>query len=166
MHREASIEIHASPEAVYDLVSDLPRMGEWSPENIGGEWQGGSSGKVGDRFLGHNRAGERTWSAPVMVTQAERGRCFAFVIGPDHGPYVRWTYRLEPSGTGTRVTEVWEVEKLPPALQSWTQAQLDERARYTEGMLTTTLAALKATAEGWAAAPPHAQAPPVCAVAT
>jgi Polyketide cyclase / dehydrase and lipid transport len=41
LHREASIEIQASPEAVYDLVSDLPRMGEWSPENIGGEWQGG-----------------------------------------------------------------------------------------------------------------------------
>jgi len=31
MHREASIEIQASPEAVYDLVADLPRMGEWSP---------------------------------------------------------------------------------------------------------------------------------------
>ena len=86
MHREASIEIQASPEAVYDLVSDLPRMGEWSPENIGGEWQGGGSGKVGDRFTGHNRAGERTWSAPVMVTAAERGRCFAFVIGPDAEP--------------------------------------------------------------------------------
>jgi len=28
MHREARIEIQASPEAVYDLVSDLPRMGE------------------------------------------------------------------------------------------------------------------------------------------
>src|SRR5215831_398879 len=68
MHREASIEIHASPEAVYDLVSALPRMGEWSPENIGGEWQGGGSGQVGDRFLGHNRAGERAWSVPVMVT--------------------------------------------------------------------------------------------------
>ena len=39
MHREASIEINASPDAVYDLVSDLPRMGEWSSENIGGEWQ-------------------------------------------------------------------------------------------------------------------------------
>ena len=50
MHREASIEINASPEAVYDLVSDLPRMGEWSPENIGGEWQDGGSGKVGDRY--------------------------------------------------------------------------------------------------------------------
>ena len=148
MHREASIEIHASPEAVYDLVSDLPRMGEWSPENIGGEWQGGGRGQVGDRYIGHNRAGELTWSAPVMVTQAERGRCFEFVVGPDDGPYVRWTYRLEPSGTGTRVTEVWDVEQLPPPLQSWTPAQLDERVRHTEDMLTKTLAALKKTAEG------------------
>src|SRR5712691_6842207 len=148
MHREASIEIQASPDAVYALVSDLPLMGEWSPENIGGEWQGSGSGQVGDRFIGHNRTSERAWSVPVMVTVADRGRCFAFVTRPDEGPYVRWTYRLEPSGAGTRVTEVWEVEQLPPALQSWTQAQLDERARYTAGMLTTTLAALKATAEG------------------
>jgi Polyketide cyclase / dehydrase and lipid transport len=147
MHREASIEIQASPEAVYDLVSDLSRMGEWSPENIGGEWQGGS-GKVGDRFLGHNRTRERAWSVPVMVTVAERGRCFEFVTHPDDGPYVRWTYRLEPSGSGTRVTEIWNVEQLSPGRRGQTQAQLDERSRYTEGMLATTLAALKATAEG------------------
>ena len=108
MHREASIEIHASPEAVYDLVSNLPRMGEWSPENIGGEWQGGGSGKVGDRYIGHNRTAERSWSVPVLVTIADRGQCFEFVTRPDEGPYVRWTYRLEPSGAGTRVTEVWE----------------------------------------------------------
>ena len=48
MHREASIEINASPEAIYDLISALQRMGEWSPENIGGEWQGSGSGQVGD----------------------------------------------------------------------------------------------------------------------
>jgi len=148
MHREASIEIHASPEAVYALVSDLPRMGEWSPENIGGEWQDGGRGQGGDRYIGHNRAGARAWSVPVMVTVAERGRCFAFVTRPDEGPYVRWTYRLEPRGAGTRVTEVWDVEQLPPAMQSATQAQLAERSRYTEAMLATTLAAIKATAEG------------------
>jgi hypothetical protein len=103
---------------------------------------------VGDRYIGHNRTSERSWSVPVLVTVAERGRCFEFVTRPDEGPYVRWTYRLEPSRTGTRVTEVWDVEKLPPAMQNATQAQLDERARYTEGMLTKTLAAIKATAEG------------------
>jgi hypothetical protein len=147
MHRESSIEINASPEAVYDLVSDLPRMGEWSPENIGGEWQDGS-GKEGDRYIGHNRAGERSWSVPVKVTVADRGRCFEFVTRPDEGPYVRWAYRLEPSGSGTRVTEVWDVEQLPPALQSLTQEQLDERSRNAEAALATTLAAIKATAEG------------------
>jgi hypothetical protein len=148
MHREASIEINASPKAVYDLVSDLPRMGEWSPENIGGEWQDGGSGQVGDRYIGHNRAGARAWSVPVLVTVADRGRCFAFVTRPDEGPYVRWTYRLEPSGAGTRVTEIWDVEQLPPALQSFTQEQLDERSRHTAAALATTLAAIKATAEG------------------
>jgi hypothetical protein len=61
---------------------------------------------------------------------------------------VRWTYRLEPSGAGTRVTEVWDVEQLAPPLQSWTQEQLDERVRHTEDMLAKTLAALKKTAEG------------------
>jgi hypothetical protein len=148
MHREASIEISASPEAVYNLVSDLPRMGEWSPENIGGEWQDGGSGKVGDRYIGHNQAGDRSWSVPVMVTVADRGRCFEFATRPDEGPCVRWTYRLEPSAAGTRVTEVWDVEQLPQTLQSRTQEQLDERSRVVEGALATTLAALKATAEG------------------
>ena len=148
MHREASIEIKVSPEAVYDLVSDLPRMGEWSPENIGGEWQDGGSGKAGDRYIGHNRAGERSWSVPVMVTVAERGRCFEFVTRPDEGPCVRWTYRLEPIAGGTRVTEIWDVEKLPQTLQGRPQAQLDERSRVVEAALKTTLAAIKATAEG------------------
>jgi hypothetical protein len=148
MHREASIEIQASPETVYALVSDLPRMGEWSPENSGGEWQGGGSGKVGDRYIGHNRTSDRSWSVPVLVTVAERGRCFEFVTRPDEGPYVRWTYRLEPSGSGTRVTEIWDVEQLPPAMQQATPEQLEARARYTEEMLIKTLTAIKATAEG------------------
>jgi hypothetical protein len=46
------------------------------------------------------------------------------------------------------VTEIWDVEKLSPGRRSQAQEQLDERSRYTEGMLATTLDALKATAEG------------------
>jgi hypothetical protein len=83
-----------------------------------------------------------------MVTAADRGRCFEFVTRPDEGPCVRWTYRLEPTEVGTRVTEVWDVEQLPQTLQDRTQAQLDERSHAVEAALATTLAALKATAEG------------------
>ena len=91
---------------------------------------------------------ERAWSVPVLVAVAERGRCFAFVTRPDAGPYVRWAYRLEPSGAGTRVPKIWDVEPLPPAMQQATPEQLEARARYTEDMLINTLAAIKATAEG------------------
>lgn len=148
MHREVSIEINSSPESVYDLISDLPRMGEWSPENTGGEWQNGGSGQVGDRYIGHNQAGDRSWSVPVMVTVADRGCCFEFVTRPDDGPCVRWTYKLQPNGAGTTVTEVWDVEQLPELLKDRTQDQLDNRSRAVEAALATTLAAVKATAEG------------------
>jgi hypothetical protein len=46
------------------------------------------------------------------------------------------------------VTEIWGVEKRPPAMQHTTQKQLEVQAHDTEGMLITTLAAIKATAEG------------------
>ena len=49
---EESIDIEAPPERLYPMVSDLSRMGEWSPENRGGKWVGGATGAaalVGDR---------------------------------------------------------------------------------------------------------------------
>lgn len=67
---EASIEIAASPEAVYALVSNLERMGEWSPENEGGQWLDGGTGQVGDWFEGFNKAGDREWVRPVQVAAA------------------------------------------------------------------------------------------------
>ena len=54
----ARLVISASPERIYDLVSDLPRMGEWSPECERVEWTGGTTvAAEGARFVGHNRGG-------------------------------------------------------------------------------------------------------------
>src|SRR5262249_57711513 len=54
---QASIDIDAAPEAVYDLVSDLRRVGEWSPECYRCEWIQGDCPVVGAEFKGHNRIG-------------------------------------------------------------------------------------------------------------
>ncbi|MQA13303.1 MAG: hypothetical protein GEV09_03775 [Pseudonocardiaceae bacterium] len=33
---EVTVQLAAAPERVWELVSDITRMGEWSPENTGG----------------------------------------------------------------------------------------------------------------------------------
>jgi|TARA_B110001454_G_scaffold166874_1_gene156791 hypothetical protein len=147
MHLEISETIEADAAAIYALISDLPRMGEWSTENIGGEWISGTPGAVGSRFLGTNRIKSFEWSVPVEITIAEPDACFEFVAAPDDGPYVRWTYRLEPLEMATRVTEIWDVIDLPPSLAKMTDEQLAGRKAAVRGTIEATLAGIKTSAE-------------------
>ena len=43
---EVSETVTAKADRLYELVSDLPRMGEWSPENTGGKWLGGATASL------------------------------------------------------------------------------------------------------------------------
>ncbi|MGF1597943.1 MAG: SRPBCC family protein [Acidimicrobiales bacterium] len=146
-HKEASVEIAARPEAVYDLVSDLTRMGEWSPEATGGEWRDGGRGQVGDWFIGHNKAGDREWSREAQVAVADRGREFTFVVGGVEANCTWWCYEMQPSATGTRLTEKWWFVNKTPGLATATEEQLRTRIEATQGALEATIAAVKATAE-------------------
>lgn len=145
-YREASIEIRATPEAVYDLVSDLPRMGEWSPEAIGGEWTDGGTGQVGDWFEGHNRAGDREWTRQSEVVVADRGADFTFVVGGVEANRTWWSYQMSPAGSGTTLRERWWIVNKPPALQA-TEEQFQARVELTLGSIEATLAAVKSEAE-------------------
>jgi len=90
---EASVHISASPEAVYDLVADITRMGERSPECYRAEWvDGPATAAVGARFRGHNRIGVIKWSTTCKVTAADRGREFAFTVVNRHGREETRTY--------------------------------------------------------------------------
>ena len=61
-----SVDVAASPEIVWSVVSDLGRMGEWSPETCKVQWKGGAPGAggpaVGATFKGTNKIGLRRWS--------------------------------------------------------------------------------------------------------
>ena len=101
--------ISATPERVYELVSDLPRMGEWSPENRGGAWNKGATGPaVGAAFKGKNRKGAMRWSTISTVVTAEPGRDFAFDVSVKGFAVARRGYRMEAVDGGTRVTEYWD----------------------------------------------------------
>ncbi len=98
-----SLRIAATPERVYDIVSDVTSMGRLSPECTGGRWLDGVDGpSVGARFKGTNKRGPVRWSTTNTVVAAERGRDFAFETKQSG---VRWRYQFEPDGDGTVVTE-------------------------------------------------------------
>ncbi len=106
---EVSRVIAASPEALYDIVSDLPRMGELSPENTGGMWVNGAAGPaVGAEFRGTNSRGTKHWATTAVVERAERGHEFAFRVHVGPVKVARWSYRFEPVEGGTKVTETWD----------------------------------------------------------
>ena len=147
VYEHASIDIDAPPDAVYRLVSSLERMGEWSPEAVGGRWLDGGSGQVGDWFEGDNRSGERTWSRECQVAEAEPGRAFTFVVGGLEANCTWWSYELEPAGDGTRLTERWWIVNKTPAMAAATPEQFAERVELTKRMLGETLAGIKQTAE-------------------
>jgi uncharacterized protein YndB with AHSA1/START domain len=113
-HVQVTRTIPAPPERVYALVSDLPRMGEWSPENRGGKWLKGASGPtVGARFRGTNRKGWISWRTLVTVAVAEPGEEFAFDVTTAGLRIARWGYRLVPAAGGTQVTEYWDDHRKP-----------------------------------------------------
>lgn len=110
---KASQYVEAPAPTVYDLVTDIGRMGEWSPENQGGEWLDGASGAtVGARFSGRNRR-RAAWTTTATVTEAEPGRAFTFVIGDVDRPDTRWHYGLIPTGDGCQVSETCQILRPP-----------------------------------------------------
>ena len=144
-----SILVARSAECLYDMVSDVTRIGEWSPVCKACWWDEGSSARAGDWFTGSNTTADRTWETRSEVVVAERGREFAFVVG---GSYVRWGYTFTVIGEGTRVTESWEF--LPGGIAMFkekfgadAQTQISSRTKAAHDGIPVTLAALKRTAE-------------------
>lgn len=140
----------ASPEVVYALVSDLPRMGEWSDENTGGRWIGGACGPaLGARFKGTNRSARLRWSTVATVTAADPGRRFSFRVRSLGLKVADWSYEIEPDGDGCLVTESW-VDLRDPLWRRITGAMtgVSDRRRFAEASMAATLEAIARAAAG------------------
>jgi uncharacterized protein YndB with AHSA1/START domain len=107
----ANVDIAAPPELVYDLVADVTRMGDWSPECYRCEWLDGATGSsAGTRFRGYNKRGGFRWERTAVIDTAERGREFTFTTLNDRSgrAETRWQYTMEPTPTGTVLTESFQ----------------------------------------------------------
>ncbi|ANS79414.1 integral membrane protein [Serinicoccus hydrothermalis] len=146
---EVTLHMAAPPEEVWALVSDVTRIGEFSPETVAGRWTGGSTGpEEGATFAGkvvRNGRGPTYWTA-CKVTRLEPERFFEFSVGTKKVAINNWGYRLEPSGEGTDVTEYYRLEPVLPLRIYW--ALLGRlRGRTNAQGMRTTLERIKAVVE-------------------
>jgi hypothetical protein len=144
-----SVVVACSPDVLYDIVSDVTRMGEWSPVCKACWWDEGDGPRPGAWFTGHNELPERTWETRSQVVAADRGREFAFAVG---GSWARWGYTFTPVDGGTLLTESWEF--LPDGIAGFhnrygadAEAQIANRAEAAHKGIPATLAAIKKAAE-------------------
>jgi hypothetical protein len=142
-----SRDVAAPAEQVWLLVSDLPRMGEWSPENRGGKWVKGATGPaLGAVFKGNNKNGFLRWSTTVTVVGCEPGKLFEFAVTAGPLTVATWRYEFEDSDTGCRVTESW-VDERKPWFCAVARVMGDHGAGNAEQQMAATLAELARVAE-------------------
>jgi uncharacterized protein YndB with AHSA1/START domain len=153
MHGSVTVHMEAPPERVWDLVSDVTRIGSFSPETFEAKWVDGAAGPaVGARFKGHVK---RNGKGPIYWTTCEVKVCdpgheFSFGVLTGERVLNTWSYKLEPRGGGTDVTESFELAPTPLlrvywALLGWA------RGRTNDNGMRTTLERIKAVVESPAA---------------
>ncbi len=144
-----SREITASPDQVWAMVSDITRMGEWSPENDGGKWLRNATGpQPGSTFQGSNSNGKRSWKTVAKVVDAEPGRIFSFRVKAAGLKISEWRYEFEPTTAGCRVTETWIDQRGPIAKAlGGPVSGVADRASHNRAGMEQTLDHLKAAAE-------------------
>jgi uncharacterized protein YndB with AHSA1/START domain len=107
---EESIEIDASPEQVWAVVSDLPRLAEWSPQVVKSVPLGGPL-KVGSRLFNINRRGLVVWPSRSEIVAYEPHAEVAFRVKENNAV---WSFSLSPSADGG--TTVVQRRVAPPEL--------------------------------------------------
>jgi uncharacterized protein YndB with AHSA1/START domain len=137
---EVSCDIAASPSVVFAALTDISRMGEWSPETYRAEWNEGFDGaELGAVFTGHNRNGDKEWSTQAEIVELVPDRRFFFDCSVRGFVFSKWGYAIEATDSGCRVTEY--NQDLRPESARARSAQLsgveDRLAHNRAGMRTT-----------------------------
>lgn len=149
MQGSVTITMAAPPDVVWDLVSDVTRIGEFSPETFEARWLGDATGPaLGARFKGHvkrNGVGPVYWTL-CEVTDLVPGERFEFAVLVSGQTINRWGYTLEPVEGGTQVTEYFSLKPSLFTRAYWTLlGRL--RGRTNERGMRETLERIRAVAE-------------------
>lgn len=146
---ESTIEIAAPPSRVWELVSDVRRMSEWSPQVESTRLRAGfDEVALGTQFTNRNSLGELTWTTHGEIVRFSPETELAFRIEEN---WVIWSFSLSPTASGTLLTQRRAApDGISDLSHDLTEGFMGGQAVFTETMragMASTLAALKAAAE-------------------
>ncbi|MGP2441709.1 SRPBCC family protein [Streptomyces sp. JW3] len=167
LRASADIGISATPREIYELISDLPRSGEWSPECQGGAWVAGEPATVGAVFRGENHRSpdvvswapvvRGAWTTHAEVVAAEPGRTFRWAMhdSAGHKQSSVWGFDIEAAAEGSVLVHHFRMDAATEGIRGIT-AEMDEveKKRFFQewgdkvaGDLAATLERVKAVVE-------------------
>ena len=143
------ITIGATPARIYELIADIERMGEWSPECIGCRWVGGAQSAVeGAQYRGTSQNGRRRWTTLSSIVEAQPGLVLAWDVSYFGFRVARWRYEFAELPGGTLLREIVEDRRgrLLRLVSPLITGSRDRGSR-NETTMHVTLERLKAAAE-------------------
>ena len=144
----AETTVAAPPDRVWELLTDLSRMPDWSPELLRMVPLKRGGLRVGQWYLGLNRRKAVVWPTRSVVAVLEPGRSLAW---DTRSSGARWVWELKPDGDGTRVVHRRPVPRhltlLSKAFAPVALGGSDSHADELEAGMAQTVARLKAAAE-------------------
>jgi uncharacterized protein YndB with AHSA1/START domain len=136
----ASTVVAAPAAAVFDILADPRRHPEIDGSGtVSGTVDGPERLSLGAKFGMDMKQGTK-YQTKNTVVEFEEGRRIAW---RHFSPHV-WRYELEPVGDGTRVTETWDLTKVPAPVRLFLNLAFKSR---TQRGIEQTLEKLKAAAE-------------------
>ena len=144
-----AVGIRAVPQTVWELVSDVRRMAEWSPSVESTRLsEGFERVELGAWFTNRNRHGELVWTTHAEVVRFEPGRALAFRVDEN---WAVWSFTLTPTENGTLLTQRRETpDGISDLSRELTDGFLGGQAAWTDTLLAgmrETLDRIKAAAE-------------------
>ncbi len=144
-----SRDIHAPAATVWAAITDITRMGEWSPETYEATWnEGFDTAELGARWTGRNRNGEKEWVTEAEITEIVDGERFVFDCDWKGYVFATWGYEITPTDTGCTVTEFTSDHRPEEAKAGSSKISgVEDRAAHNTAGMHETLARLAAACE-------------------
>ncbi|MBT8212005.1 MAG: SRPBCC family protein [Acidimicrobiia bacterium] len=151
---EVSIDIAAPTSEVWALVTDINLPARFQDEFRGGEWLD-EGPALRARFVGRNQRGDWKWETTSWVVTYEPERAFGWAVSDPDDPGSIWTFRLEATDMGTRLTYHRSLEPGPSGITSSIERNPDRETEIIESRnaeqrenMRMTIEGIKTLAEG------------------